>query len=249
MIVVLVLTPGIDLIITSQPFLFVEHDIHPSLFKNCHHEIVHGKLSLSVPPPPAFKQKLWYYSNADIDTLRDKLRRVDWHAVFSGLDVNMMAKTFTDLVLTAITDTILNKPIICNSNDPPWMTPEIKTAVRRKHRVHKKYVSGGRKIDELADMRVVRNEIAHFIDRAKEHSRVTYGKGLLINIQKLVFQTYLPPGICHIIFHKRMKIGRITELLVLNPVEITFFRNKHVPLSTHVQKKFEINLKTASCST
>ena len=57
---------------------------------------------------------------------------VNWHAVVSGLDVNMMAKTFTDLVLTATTDTIPYKRITCNSNDSPWMTPEIKTAVRRK---------------------------------------------------------------------------------------------------------------------
>ena len=87
----------IDLIITSQPFLF-EHGIHLSLFENCHHEIVQGKLNLSVPPPPAFKRKLLDYSNADIDTLRDKLRCVDWYAVFSGLDVNKIAKTFTDFV-------------------------------------------------------------------------------------------------------------------------------------------------------
>ena len=138
----------IDLIITSQPFLFVEHGIHPSLFKNCHHEIVHGKLNLSVPPPPVFKRKLWDYNNADIDALHDKLRCVDWYAVFSGLDVNMMVKTFTDLVLTAITDAIPNKLITCNSNGLSWITPEIKTAIRRKHRVYKKYVSRGRKIDE-----------------------------------------------------------------------------------------------------
>ena len=38
----------------------------------------------------------------------------------------MMVKTFTDLVLTAITDTIPNKLITCNSNDPPWIAPGIK---------------------------------------------------------------------------------------------------------------------------
>ena len=75
-------SPCIDLIITSQPFLFVEHGIHPSLFKNCHHKIVHGKLNLSVPPPPVFKRKLWDYNNADIDALHDKLRCVDSYAVF-----------------------------------------------------------------------------------------------------------------------------------------------------------------------
>ena len=89
-----------------------------------------------------------------------------------------MAKTFTDLVLTAITDTIPNKLIICNRNDPPRMTPEFETSIRRKHRVHKKYVSRDRKIDELAYMKVVRNETAHLIDRAKEHYFEKLGKKL-----------------------------------------------------------------------
>ena len=168
----------IDLIITSQPFLFVEDGIHPSLFKNCHHKIVHGKLNLSVPPPPVFKPKLWDYNNADIDALHNKLRCVDWYAVFSGLDVNMMVKTFNDLVLTAIADSIPNKLITCNSNDPPWIAPEIKTAIKRKHKVYKKYVSRGRKIDELAYMRVVRNETTHLIDRAKEQYFEKLGKKL-----------------------------------------------------------------------
>ena len=38
----------IDLIITSQPNLFIDYGIHPSLFKRCHHEIIHGKLNLTT---------------------------------------------------------------------------------------------------------------------------------------------------------------------------------------------------------
>ena len=87
--------------------------------------------------------------------------------MFSGLDVNMMAETFTDLILTAITDTIPNNFITCYSNDLPWKTSEIKAAIRRKHRVYKQYVSRGHKIDGLAFMKVVRNETTHLIDRTK----------------------------------------------------------------------------------
>ena len=75
-------------------------------------------------------------------------------------------------------------------------------------------------------------------------SQVTYGKGLLINMQKLVLG-----HICQILLHKRVKIGRITQLLVLNPVELIFLRNSHVIFHTHARKKLEIDLKTASCST
>ena len=47
--------------------------------------------------------------------------------------------------------------------------------------------------------------------------QVTSGKGLLINMQKLVWG-----HICQILLHKRVKIGRIAQLLVLNPVELIF---------------------------
>ena len=73
---------------------------------------------------------------------------------------------------------------------------------------------------------------------------MTYGKGLAINMQKLVLER-----ICHILLPKRMKIGRIVQLLVLNPVKLIFFVNLHIPFCTHAPRKVEINLKTASCST
>ena len=75
-------------------------------------------------------------------------------------------------------------------------------------------------------------------------AQVTYGKGILISMQKLVLE-----HICEILLHKRVEIGRITQLLVLNPVELIFLANSHVSHCTHVRKKLEINLKTASCST
>ena len=68
---------------------------------------------------PAYKRKPWHHNNADIDILHDKLSRMDWYALFNDFDVNVMAETLTDLVLTAITDTIPNKLITYNSNDPP----------------------------------------------------------------------------------------------------------------------------------
>ena len=55
--------------------------------------------------------------------------------------------------------------------------------------------------------------------------------------------------ICQILLHKRVKIGRITHLLVLNQVELIFLGNSHVFYCTHARNKLEINLKTASFRT
>ena len=44
----------IDLIITDQPNLFVDFGVHSSLDDHCQHQIIHGKLSVSVPIPPPY---------------------------------------------------------------------------------------------------------------------------------------------------------------------------------------------------
>ena len=50
----------IDVIITDQPNLFIESGIHPSLHEQCHHQIIHGKLSVRNLAPPLYTRKLWF---------------------------------------------------------------------------------------------------------------------------------------------------------------------------------------------
>ena len=38
--------------------------------------------------------------------------------------------------------------IKCNDKDAPWITPNVKTAINRKHRVFKKFVDGGRREED-----------------------------------------------------------------------------------------------------
>ena len=51
----------VDLIITDQPNLFVNFGVHSSLDDHCQHQIIYGKLNISVPP---YKRKGWYYAKA-----------------------------------------------------------------------------------------------------------------------------------------------------------------------------------------
>ena len=46
----------IDLLITTS--LFVESGVHPSLFRGCDHEIIFGKVAVSVPYPPPYKRRM-----------------------------------------------------------------------------------------------------------------------------------------------------------------------------------------------
>ena len=75
----------IDLIITDQPNLFVDFGVHPSLDNHCQHQIIHGKINISVPHPPPFKRKIWYYARAKKDQIKSAIENVDWPTIFSEL--------------------------------------------------------------------------------------------------------------------------------------------------------------------
>ena len=56
-----------------------------------------------------------------------------------------MVKVFTSAFIEIVTRYIPHKIIKIDDRDPPWITCGIKTAVKRKHRVFKKYAKRGRK--------------------------------------------------------------------------------------------------------
>ena len=59
-----------------------------------------------------------------------------------------MAEVFTSVLYSILPSHIPNKTIKCNDKDPPWITKELKSAIRRKHRVYRKFVQRGRKPEE-----------------------------------------------------------------------------------------------------
>ena len=60
----------------------------------------------------------------------------------------------------------------------PWITPEIKTAIKRKHRVYSKYVKRGRRLDEWENVRVIRNDTSKMITAAKDNYFASLGRKL-----------------------------------------------------------------------
>ena len=168
----------VDLIITDQPNLFVDYGIHSSLDNNCHHQIIHGKINISVPSPPPYKRQIWDYAKADKDEIRQFLTNIDWISKFKDLSANEMVQQFTSTVMGIMLCFIPNKMIIFNDKDPPWITPAIKTAIKRKHRVYNKFVKRGHKPEEWEPVRMIRNETSRMITDAKESYFSTLGRKL-----------------------------------------------------------------------
>ena len=59
------------------------------------------------------------------------------------LDVSAQAKLFNETLLNIFSNFIHHKAIKWKFKEPPWMSKEIKTSMRKKNRLYKKYVSNG----------------------------------------------------------------------------------------------------------
>ena len=166
----------IDLIITNQPSLLVESGVHPSLIRGCHHEIIFGKVAVSVPHPPPYKRRLWDHKIADDLSIRKSLMNIDQYLEFSDLEPNVMVDKFTEIILSIIAESVPNRVISVNEKDPIWITKEVKTAIKRKHRIYNKYIKGGSKQEDWEQVGIVRNQTTHLIDEAKESYFKSLGK-------------------------------------------------------------------------
>ena len=85
----------IDLIITDQPNLFADYGVHPSLDEHCQHQIVYGKINISIPSPPPYKRTIWDYSKANTQRIHHDLRAIDRHTRFDTLGLEEMTEVFT----------------------------------------------------------------------------------------------------------------------------------------------------------
>ena len=138
----------IDLTVTDQPNMFVEHGVHPLLDEHCQHQIIYGKLNITVPSPPPYKRTVWDYSKADTKAVRDEILGIDWVPRFTALSSDEMTECFTQIPVSTFNKNIPNKVVKIDDKDPPWITPGLKQQSNVSTVFTKDFsnVGGGRRI-------------------------------------------------------------------------------------------------------
>ena len=98
----------------------------------------------------------------------------DWEGAMLNLNTNDQVDLFTDTLLNIFKNFIPHKNIKCSYSDPPWMTKEIKTALRKKNRLHKKYISNNMKPEDKISL----NEFSAVCDDLISTSKSSYYSNL-----------------------------------------------------------------------
>ena len=78
-----------------------------------------------------------------------------------------MALVFTDTVLNIFSENIPNKIVTCHDKDAAWITPEVKSAIKRNSRIYYKWNKRGRRPEDRAKVTEVQNKTNKLIKEAK----------------------------------------------------------------------------------
>ena len=79
-----------------------------------------------------------------------------------------MTEIFSKKFLDIMSRNISNKILTCNDKDALWMTSEVKTAIKRNARVHRKWLLRGRLLEGRDNVRSVQNETNKLIKAANK---------------------------------------------------------------------------------
>ena len=80
-----------------------------------------------------------------------------------------MTQIFTERILEVMSRNIPNKVITCNDKGAPWITNEVKTAIKRNNRVPRKWAIRGRISDQRDYVQTVQNETNRIIKSVKRN--------------------------------------------------------------------------------
>ena len=78
----------------------------------------------------------------------------NWSSLFTDKSPDEMVDLFQDKLKAIMASHIPNKIKTFNERDAPWITPEVKTAIRKNKRVFKKWSANGR---QSGDRSIVTN--------------------------------------------------------------------------------------------
>ena len=85
-----------------------------------------------------------------------------------NISINDQVALLNEVVLNVLRNFIPCETVKCSYKDPPWMTKVLKKVLRRKNRLFKKYVSGGRLAQDEAVLRQATDEVSKLIDGTKK---------------------------------------------------------------------------------
>ena len=101
----------IDLIFCTNTNIIFKHGVDVSIFEKCHHNIIFGKIEISVPLPPAYVREVWDYSKANAENIKKAISSFNWNKAFENLSIDAKVELLNETFLNIFRNYIPNKKL------------------------------------------------------------------------------------------------------------------------------------------
>ena len=90
-------------------------------------------------------REAWDYKNEKIENIQQSVSGIDCNFIFQGKTVNQKVNALNEYLLNVFHNFIPNKKIKFNYKDPSWMTEIVKSKLRERSNLVKRYYKNGKK--------------------------------------------------------------------------------------------------------
>jgi hypothetical protein len=157
----------LDLIITNSPGYFVNSGTLSPPY-NCDHSLIYARINISFAKQKCYKRHIWDLAKVDSNTLCQALSEVNWDKLFQDVEnVDDLYNKWFNCFEQVLKTFVPHRTVVIRPRDKPWMTSEIRRAIRKRNRLLKVF---GRLKNPVAweNYRLQRNYTTSLIRSSKE---------------------------------------------------------------------------------
>jgi hypothetical protein len=119
---------------SSCPDLIQSSGIIPPSLSN--HNPVFACLKTEKPKAFTYKRQIWCTENVDWNALNTELSQHNWEPVLMKDGIENMVKSWCDTYTSICNHHINRKTVTIRPSEPKWMTPQLRTSIRQRNRLH-----------------------------------------------------------------------------------------------------------------
>ena len=128
-----------------------------------------------LTPSPPYQRLVWDYKKSDSNNIRKAIDFVNWEKLFDQKRNVEQVATFNDTTLNNFRNFVPSKYMTIDDSNPLWMNETIKSKMKAKHIVYKKYIQNGRFESDFIFLEHLKPELNELIFSTK-NSTIYFGR-------------------------------------------------------------------------
>ena len=130
-------------------------------------------LKFTRPSLRSYSRKIWNYPRADLDKYRELLMEFHLENAAEQNEIENSVQIVQAAIFEAAEKSIPKKTVIIRPNDHPWITYRIKSLIRKRKRLYKKFKKTNN-FHHWVKFKATRNEVVNLVRFPRKNTSISF---------------------------------------------------------------------------